>query len=121
VSSEGSTSSSGARRRTGRSGPDESYSFGTRRDVPDLAFEVVHGRWRVDKLEVYRGLGVSEVWLVREGVIHVHRLEGQAYVVQPRSSLLPDLDLDLVARHATPGASLTAAVRAFRAALAAPG
>ena len=97
--------------------PDECYSFETKKDIPDLAIEVVHSRWRVDKLEVYRGLGVPEVWVFRAGVIQVHRLNEGAYVEAPRSVALPALDLELLARHATPGTSLTAAVRAFRRAL----
>ena len=97
--------------------PDESYSFGTRKDIPDLAIEVVHSRWRVDKLEVYRGLGVPEVWVLRGGAIQVHRLHEGKYVEAPRSVALPALDLELLARHVTPGTSLTAAVRAFRRAL----
>ncbi len=98
--------------------PDESYSFGTHKDIPDLAIEVVHSGWRVDKLEVYRGLGVPEVWVFRDGTIRVHRLEAGEYVARPGSAVLPDLDLSVLAAHVTPGASLTAAVRAFRQALA---
>lgn len=97
--------------------PDESYSFGTRKEIPDLAIEVVHSRWRVDKLEVYRGLGVPEVWVLRGGAIQVHRLHEGEYVEAPRSVALPALDLELLARHVTPGTSLTAAVREFRRAL----
>lgn len=97
--------------------PDESDSFGTHKVVPDLAIEVVHSGWRVDKLEVYRGLGVPEVWVFRDGAISVHRLEGDVYPQRARSVVLPDLDLGLVARHVAPGTSLTAAVRAFRRAL----
>lgn len=78
---------------------------------------MVHSRWRVHKLEVYRGLGVPEVWVFRAGVIQVHRLNEGAYVAAPRSVALPALDLELLARHATPGTSLTAAVRAFGRAL----
>lgn len=97
--------------------PDESYCFGTKKTIPDLAIEVVHSGWRVDKLEVCRGLGIPEVWVLRQGTISVHRLVNGAYAAQHRSELVPDLDLELLARHVTPGTSLTAAVRAFRAAL----
>jgi Uma2 family endonuclease len=96
--------------------PDESYSFGTRKAVPDLAIEVVHSGWRVDKLDVYRGLGIEEVWVVREGRVQVHRLAADGYEHVARSAVLPDLDLALLAQHAVPGTSLTSAVRAFRAA-----
>lgn len=98
--------------------PDESYSIGERKDVPDLAIEVAHSRWRVDKLEVYRGLGVREVWVLESDVLRVHRLHEGAYAVESRSVLFPDMDLALLVQHATPGTSLTAALRAFRAAVA---
>lgn len=98
--------------------PDESYSFGIRKEIPDLAIEVVRSQWRVDKLEVYRGLGIREVWVLRDGLIHGHHLERGTYVVGDRSKVLPDVDLALLAQHVVPGTSLTAAVRAFRRAIA---
>jgi Uma2 family endonuclease len=98
--------------------PDEGYSFGTRKAIPDLAIEVVRSQWRVDKLEVYRGLGIREVWVLRDGLIHVHHLERGTYVVGDRSKVLPDLDLAILAQHVVPGTSLTAAMRAFRRAIA---
>jgi len=98
--------------------PDESYSVGERKELPDLAIEVVSSSWRVNKLETYRGLGIPEVWVARDGGIQVHTLTGDAYQPAEQSGLFPDLDLELLARHATPGTSLTAAVRAFRHAIA---
>jgi Uma2 family endonuclease len=97
---------------------DESYSVGQRKDIPDLAIEVVHSSWRVDKLETYRGLGVPEVWVAQHGRIDVHVLADGGYETRSRSELFPALALDLLAVHAAPGKSLTAAVRDFRAALA---
>jgi len=97
---------------------DESYSVGERKDVPDLAIEVVYSSWRVDKLETYRGLGVPEVWVMRDGRITVHVLGAEGYEIRSRSPLLSELDLDLLARHVVPGTSLTSAVRDFRRALA---
>jgi hypothetical protein len=47
----------------------------------------------VDKLRVYAGLDVPEVWMWREGVIHVFVLEGDEYCESERSRLTPDLDL----------------------------
>src|SRR5207247_1067652 len=43
----------------GRPDSDESI------DVPDIAIEVVQTSGGIDKLEVYRGLGVREVWFWR--------------------------------------------------------
>ncbi len=94
--------------------PDESYSIGAYRELPDLAIEVVHSRWRVDKLEVYRGLGVGEVWVVRDGTVQVFLLVDGAYEEAAGSRVVPELDLDALVRAAVPGTSLTAALRAFR-------
>lgn len=96
---------------------DESYCVGRRAPVPDLAIEVVFSTWRVEKLEVYRGLGVPEVWVFRDGCITVHCLTDGEYTAQRSSVLFPTLDLDVLARFVVPGTSLGAAVRGFREAL----
>jgi Uma2 family endonuclease len=42
---------------------DECYMVGaTDKDMPDLALEVIWSHGGLDKLEIYRGLGVAEVW-----------------------------------------------------------
>lgn len=96
---------------------DECYVIGVQRPrVPDLALEVVWTRWEVDKLEVYRGLGVREVWVWREGLIEVNVLRRGRYQRAARSGLLPALDLAFLARFlGLPEQSR--AVRAYRAAL----
>lgn len=55
----------------------------------------------LNKLEIYRGLGVGEVWSWRKGRITVHLLEGDRYREHPASRLLPELDLGLLAALAT--------------------
>ncbi len=97
--------------------PDECYSLGPLADVPDIAIEVVVSSGLVDKLEVYRGLAVKEVWVYRSGSLEVYRLEtdGVAYRTQERSELLPDLDVRELASFVAAGADQTAAVRAYRA------
>nr|WP_238718093.1 Uma2 family endonuclease [Petrachloros mirabilis] len=39
--------------------PDESYCIGTRKELPDLAIEIVISSGSIDKLKVYQGLGVK--------------------------------------------------------------
>ena len=67
--------------------PDECYILGDPRlkDNPDLAIEVVWTSGGLDKLEVYRGLGVDEVWVWRNETIQVYRLEGEDYMQMSRS------------------------------------
>jgi Uma2 family endonuclease len=94
--------------------PDECYSLSLGRPArPDLAIEVVWTSGGIDKLEVYRGLGVGEVWFWREGVIEVYGLVGERYERRERSALLPDLDLAELARHID-AENQTESVRRYR-------
>ena len=78
--------------------PDESYVLGSEPKArPDLAIEVVITSGGIDKLAVYQGLGVPEVWVWRRGRLRVHVLRGKGYHAQATSALLPDLDLELLA------------------------
>jgi Uma2 family endonuclease len=99
--------------------PDECYVFGDARDPdrPDLAIEVVWTAGGLDKLEIYRRIGVREVWFWRRGRIGVHVLRGEAYAEVPRSEALPGIDLDELCGYLDrPTASQ--AIREYRAALA---
>lgn len=106
--------------------PDECYLFGDATldedpAAPELAIEVEWSRRAIDKLEVYRRLGVPEVWIWhrRSARISVHVLRGGAYVEVDRSQALPGIDLVQLASFLDhPSAS--AAIRAYRAALAEP-
>jgi Uma2 family endonuclease len=57
-----------------------------------IALEVVLTSGGMDKLLVYAGLGVREVWLWEDDAFHLHALEGGAYRQVDGSALLPDLD-----------------------------
>jgi len=83
--------------------PDECYTIGDPRlkRVPDLAIEVVWTRGGIDKLEIYRGLGVGEVWFWRDGRIDAYVLREGRYQASSASLVVPGLDLQLVARLAT--------------------
>lgn len=96
--------------------PDECYTVGSfrGRTEPDLAIEVIWTHGGLDKLEIYRELGVNEVWFWQNGQITVHRLGADGYEIIDRSALLPDLDLAAVAAAATLE-SPTQALAALRA------
>ena len=97
--------------------PDECYSLTLGRPTsPDLAIEVVWTSGGIDRLDVYRGLGVREVWFWREGAIEVSVLVGDEYQRRERSELLPDLDLAGLARYIDPE-NQTDAVSRYRQAL----
>lgn len=102
--------------------PDECYVLSERPvedpEVPDLAIEVVLARWDIDKLSLYAGLGVKELWLVRRGALELHVLSGAAYRRVRRSRLIPELDLALLWRYATRAdLTQTRAAREYAAAL----
>lgn len=70
----------------------------------------------LDKLEIYRVLGVREVWLWQDGRIEVHVLDGERYRASERSALLPTLDVGLISRFCARKGQL-AAVKGFLEAL----
>jgi Uma2 family endonuclease len=74
--------------------PDECYVLGEELgDVPDLAIEIVHTNPLLDKLSIYAGLGVPEVWLFRREAFEVYVLAQGTYERRDKSALLPDVDL----------------------------
>jgi len=97
--------------------PDECYVVHKRiTKVPDLAIEVVSTNESIDKLEIYRRLGVREVWFWDEGELAIYYLAAGEYRQVPRSRLLPRLDVADLARRVRlvgPGGH-AAAVRRYR-------
>jgi Uma2 family endonuclease len=92
---------------------DECYRRDRDGEVPDLALEVIVSSPLLDKLEVYRGLGVREVWIYRSGRFEVHALRDDRYERVPASVVFPEVGLAVIARHvAMPDQH--AALRAFR-------
>jgi Uma2 family endonuclease len=70
--------------------PDECYLVGDQsRDTPDLAIEVIWTSGGLDKLEIYRRLGVGEVWIWKEEKIQMHVLRGEEYQLTEKSRLSP--------------------------------
>jgi Uma2 family endonuclease len=98
--------------------PDECYVLGDVRDPkrPDLAIEVVWTSGGIEKLEVYSGLRVREVWIWKDGQISVYELEGDAYAERERSVCLPALDVALLSSFVDVH-PMTRAVREYRVAL----
>ena len=98
--------------------PDECYVFGnvSEPERPDLAIEVVWTSGSIDKLEIYRKLGVREVWFWRRGQLTAHVLSGEAFEQRSESKVLPGIELTELASYLDrPTASQ--AIREYRAAL----
>jgi Uma2 family endonuclease len=81
-----------------RKEPDESYNLGTRKPTPDLVIEIVVTSGGINKLAVYQRLKVPEVWFWEDGTLTVYCLQESGYEKVTRSKLLPELDLELLAK-----------------------
>ncbi len=85
--------------------PDECWRVGSQMkdgEIPDIVLEVIYASPILDKLHVYDGLAIPEVWLWKDGAFEIHQRRSEAgYTQTPRSGLLPDLDFALLARFVT--------------------
>jgi Uma2 family endonuclease len=99
--------------------PDECYWLRDEKDVPDLAIEIVHTSGGIDRLEVYRRLGVREVWFWIREDFEVYRLIGEAYRHFQRSVVVRGIDLDAIAEllRTTEPRRQAAVARAYRRSL----
>jgi Uma2 family endonuclease len=84
--------------------PDESYSFGSAKIIPDLAIEVILTSGNTEKLKKYYLLGVPEVWLWEDGVLDIYllvmngQLGDRQYQKSSTSKFLPHLDIATLQR-----------------------
>ena len=85
--------------------PDESYCIGTDKEFPDLVIEVVVTSGGINRLDMFRRLGVLEVWFWQNNRFKLYRLREETptqfastfgYELISRSELLPDLDINLL-------------------------
>jgi len=98
--------------------PDECYCLGELQAVPDIALEIALTSGGIDKLKVYQGLGVKEVWFWEKQQLSLYGLTetGDTYEALERSQLLPKLDVALLASYVE-SSRQTQAVKAYRQAL----
>ncbi|MGL5944095.1 MAG: Uma2 family endonuclease [Waterburya sp.] len=78
--------------------PDECYCLGELKEVPDIAIEIAITSGGINKLSVYQGLGVTEVWFWQNDQFILYRLQEEEYKQIARSEFLPDLDLVLLSQ-----------------------
>jgi Uma2 family endonuclease len=90
--------------------PDESYCIREEKEFPDLAIEVVVTSGGIDKLEVYKRLGVMEVWFFKKNQFEIYHLRGEADEKIIQSEVLPNLDLTVLAQYAVAPDPLDAAL-----------
>jgi Uma2 family endonuclease len=90
--------------------PDECYCVDTLKELPDLAILVSRGfanevnltSGGVDKLDIYRGLGIPEVLIWQDRQLILYDLRGESYQQVTRSQFFPQLDLQLLAQYIRP-------------------
>lgn len=92
---------------------DESYCFGARKPIPDLAIDVVLTNGGPNKLKRYQALGVPEVWFWENGVITMYQLTPSQYQPINVSQFVKGIDLERLAQCVTIE-SRSQAVKAFR-------
>lgn len=91
--------------------PDECYCIDEEKSVPDLAIEVVVTSGNVNKLEIYRRLGVAEVWFWERNEFKLYHLRDNSqkekasvypdtygYEQITKSEVVPQLDIALLER-----------------------
>ena len=93
--------------------PDECYCFGQLKEFPDIALEVVISSGGIEKLDVYQGLQVPEVWFWKNNKFFLYRLREQGYELISHSEFLPELDFSVLAQYVR-YPSQTQAVKAYR-------
>jgi Uma2 family endonuclease len=85
--------------------PDECWRVGSLMkdgEIPDIVLEVLYASPILDKLHVYDGLEVPEVWLWKDGAFEIYRRKGEGgYERTPGSVFFPELDFALVGRFVT--------------------
>lgn len=84
---------------TGRKEPDESYNIHSQKDIPDLIIEVIVTSGDINILEIYRRIGIPEVWFYQDGLLTIYFLKENQYQKFNRSQLLPELDLEILSKY----------------------
>ena len=82
--------------------PDECYLVGKKLDAfPEIVLEVIHSSPLLNKLDVYAGMEIAEVWIFKDAAFRLFALDGltKRYVEVERSGLLPTVDFATIARY----------------------
>jgi Uma2 family endonuclease len=72
------------------------------KELPDIAIEINLTSGGVDKLAVYKGLGIPEVLIWENQRLTLYDLRGEAYQEQARSQFFPELAVGMLAQYVRP-------------------
>jgi Uma2 family endonuclease len=92
--------------------PDECYCIGTLKPQPDLAVEVNLTSGGLDKLAIYRAIGVPEVLIWQDQQLTLYNLRGDEIQIADRSEFFPALEIAQLAQFIQPQNQPTA-IKAF--------
>jgi Uma2 family endonuclease len=84
---------------TGRKEPDESYNIHSKKEIPDLVIEVIITSGDINILEIYRRIGIPEVWFYQNNLLIVYILKNEQYIKANHSQLLPELNLETFTKY----------------------
>lgn len=77
--------------------PDESYSVGTKREVPDIVIEIIVTSGTIERKELYKPKQIPEVWFWKSDTMRMFCLNAVGeYEEVERSGFFPDLDKALL-------------------------
>lgn len=80
--------------------PDESYSIGTKGEVPDIVIEIIVTSGTIDRKNLYKPRRIPEVWFWKSNQIRIFRLNATGeYEEISRSIFFPDLDPALLLHY----------------------
>jgi len=89
----------GSKEITGRKEPDESYNIYSKKEIPDLIIEVIVTSGDINILEIYRRIGIPEVWFYEDGLLTVYSLKNSQYIKVNKSESLPQLNLETFTKY----------------------
>lgn len=79
--------------------PDDSYSIGAKKDVPDIVIEVIVTSGTINRRELFKPMKVPEIWFWKSNQLRIVQLKDKEYEEVSRSTFFPDLDLALLLRY----------------------
>ncbi|MEM8718303.1 MAG: Uma2 family endonuclease [Cyanobacteria bacterium P01_G01_bin.39] len=94
--------------------PDQSYCFGTKKDYPDLAIEIVVSSEGINDLAIYAILNVPEVWFYQSNKINIYSLIDDNHQLVESSLILSQLNIAFIEKYMLRTDSFNRIIRDFR-------
>ncbi len=84
---------------SGSGTPDESYSIGSRKALPDIVIEVIFTSSTINRKDLYKPLQIPEIWFWESNQLRIFHLHDSEYQEVSCSIFLPDLDKSLLLQY----------------------